>query len=69
MTYRQKQMYGNIKNQLSIQLEELRNQGLYKSERIITSVQDAEITLEDGSKVLNFCANNYLGLSSRPRVI
>ncbi len=69
MTYRQKQMYGNIKNQLSIQLEELRNQGLYKSERIITSVQDAEITLEDGSKVLNFCANNYLGLSSHPRVI
>jgi len=62
-------MYGNIKNQLSKQLEDLKSQGLYKSERIITSVQDAEISLEDGSKVLNFCANNYLGLSSHPRVV
>ena len=62
-------MYGEIKNQLISQLEELKSQGLYKTERIITSVQDAEITLDDGSKVLNFCANNYLGLSSHPRVV
>lgn len=62
-------MYGEIKNQLISQLDELKSEGLYKSERIITSVQDAEITLDDGSKVLNFCSNNYLGLSSHPRVV
>jgi glycine C-acetyltransferase len=62
-------MYGNIKEQLKDELKALNEQGLFKNERIITSVQDAEITLSDGSKVLNFCANNYLGLSSHPRVV
>ena len=50
-------------------LEEIRDQGLFKSERIITSPQSAEITLEDGRTVLNFCANNYLGLADHPDVI
>ena len=50
-------------------LEEIREQGLFKSERIIASPQDAEITLADGRRVLNFCANNYLGLADHPRVI
>nr|WP_251047321.1 glycine C-acetyltransferase [Lysobacter sp. ISL-42] len=50
-------------------LDEIRAQGLFKSERIITSPQSAEITLEDGRTVLNFCANNYLGLADHPDVI
>src|SRR5690606_1810916 len=50
-------------------LEEIREQGLFKSERIITGPQSAEITLEDGRKVLNFCANNYLGLADHPDLI
>src|SRR5690606_15952128 len=50
-------------------LEEIRGQGLFKAERIITSPQSAEITLADGRRVLNFCANNYLGLADHPEVI
>ena len=50
-------------------LEEIRGAGLFKSERIITSPQSAEITLADGRKVLNFCANNYLGLADHPDII
>ncbi|HET8819601.1 MAG TPA: glycine C-acetyltransferase [Xanthomonadaceae bacterium] len=50
-------------------LEEIREQGLFKSERIITSPQSAEIELADGRKVLNFCANNYLGLADHPELI
>ncbi len=50
-------------------LEEIREQGLFKSERIITGPQSAEITLEDGRQVLNFCANNYLGLADHPDLI
>ena len=50
-------------------LEEIREQGLFKSERIITGPQSAEITLEDGRTVLNFCANNYLGLADHPDLI
>lgn len=50
-------------------LDELRRSGLYKEERVITSTQGVEITLASGQKVLNFCANNYLGLSSHPEVI
>ena len=50
-------------------LEDIREQGLFKTERVIASPQDAEITLEDGRRVLNFCANNYLGLADHPRVI
>ena len=50
-------------------LAEIRDAGLFKSERIITGPQSAEITLEDGRTVLNFCANNYLGLADHPDII
>src|SRR5689334_11595281 len=53
---------------ISAELDEIRTAGLYKSERVITSAQGAEIEV-NGKKVLNFCANNYLGLSSHPKVI
>lgn len=59
----------NLINHLQAQLEELKTQGLYKNERIIASPQDAEITLADGNKVLNFCSNNYLGLANHPQII
>ncbi|SCY29337.1 2-amino-3-ketobutyrate coenzyme A ligase [Nonlabens sp. Hel1_33_55] len=62
-------MYGAIGDYLKKELEEIKDAGLYKKERIITSPQDAVITLDDGSEVINFCANNYLGLSSHPEVI
>lgn len=58
-----------IDNQLLEELENIRSQGLYKSERIITTQQAAEIQTTTGGEVLNFCANNYLGLSSDPQVI
>ena len=62
-------MYGNTRERLQADLKDIAAAGLMKRERIITSPQDAEITLSDGSQVLNFCANNYLGLSSHPRVL
>ena len=62
-------MYGKLKEHLQNQLAGIREAGLYKNERIIGSPQSAEITLTNGQKVLNFCANNYLGLSNHPRVI
>jgi glycine C-acetyltransferase len=62
-------MYGKIKEHLQQELESIREAGLFKSERIITSPQEAEIELESGKRVLNFCANNYLGLSSHPSLI
>ena len=62
-------MYGAIKEHLSQEIESIKDAGLYKTERIITSAQGAEITLNTGETVLNFCANNYLGLSSHPEVV
>ena len=62
-------MYGNIKNQLAQELQEIKDAGLYKSERIITSSQDAVIKISTGEEVINFCANNYLGLSNHPKII
>ncbi|MCZ4317722.1 glycine C-acetyltransferase [Aequorivita viscosa] len=62
-------MYGKIKEHLQKELKEIKENGLYKTERIITSPQDAEITISTGQKVLNFCANNYLGLSANKEVI
>jgi len=62
-------MYGNIKEHLQNEIESIKEAGLYKTERIITSPQGAEITLNTGETVLNFCANNYLGLSSHPEVV
>lgn len=62
-------MYGKLKEHLQKELASIEEAGLYKRERVITSPQGAEITLNDGKTVLNFCANNYLGLSSHPRVV
>ncbi len=62
-------MYNTLQTVLEKELSEIKNAGLYKRERIIASPQGAEITLADGQEVLNFCANNYLGLSSHPKVI
>ncbi len=62
-------MYGNIKQYLQKELQEIKDAGLYKSERIITSSQDAVIKINTGEEVINFCANNYLGLSNNPEVI
>ena len=62
-------MYKTFQNHLNIQLKEISEAGLYKNERIIVSPQSAEIELNTGQKVLNFCANNYLGLSNDPSLI
>ena len=62
-------MYGNIKEHLQQELQDIKEAGLYKSERIITSSQDAVIKISTGEEVINFCANNYLGLSNHPEVI
>ena len=62
-------MYGKIQQHLQSEIQDIKDNGLYKEERIITSSQGAEITLNTGEKVLNFCANNYLGLSAHPEVI
>ena len=62
-------MYTNFQQHLQKELADIKEAGLYKNERIIASPQSGEITLQDGSKVLNFCANNYLGLANDPRLI
>ena len=62
-------MYGGLKDHLKNELEQIKDEGLYKKERVITSPQGADITIEGGKEVINFCANNYLGLSSHPEVI
>ena len=62
-------MYGKMKRDFQKELQMIREDGLFKDERIIASPQGAEIALTDGSKVLNFCANNYLGLSSNQKIL
>src|SRR5437867_7345276 len=62
-------MFGSMKTHLARQLDEIRQTGLYKTERVITSPQDARIRVGDGQPVLNLCANNYLGLAHHPAVV
>ncbi len=62
-------MYGKIKEHLQQEIKSIREAGLYKEERIIVTPQDAKIKVESGDEVLNFCANNYLGLSNHPALI
>src|SRR5690606_520455 len=61
-------MYDNLKPKLEKEIQEIKDAGLFKKERVITSPQGAKITTSEGQTVLNFCANNYLGLSSHPTV-
>src|SRR6185295_1736316 len=62
-------MYKKLQPVLEKELNSIREAGLYKKERIITTPQAADIKTADGKEVINFCANNYLGLSSHPRVV
>ena len=62
-------MYTPLKLRLKKELQEITDAGLYKKERVISSPQSALIHLEDGRELINFCANNYLGLSSHPDIL
>ena len=62
-------MIGNLQKQLQIELDSIKQEGLYKKERIIVNPQGSSIRVDTGENVLNFCANNYLGLSSHPEVV
>ena len=62
-------MYGTFQSHLRKKLEDIESAGLYKRERVITSPQQAEVTVTDGASVLNLCANNYLGLANHPAII
>ena len=62
-------MYQNFQAHLQKEIADIKEAGLYKNERIIVSPQSGEITLKNGSKALNFCANNYLGLANNPKLI
>src|SRR2546430_4969099 len=62
-------MIAGFERQLSQTLEEIKSQGLFKTERVITSAQDAHIAVAGGKRVLNLCANNYLGLADHPALI
>src|SRR6201991_82068 len=62
-------MYNTLQPVLQQELADIESAGLYKRERIITSAQGADITVQGGKEVINFCANNYLGLSGSPRVV
>ncbi|UCG58255.1 MAG: glycine C-acetyltransferase [Phycisphaerales bacterium] len=62
-------MFGTIKSHIQDELKQITDSGLFKAERIITSPQNATVTVQSGQKVLNFCANNYLGLADHPEVI
>jgi glycine C-acetyltransferase len=62
-------MYGDYKDFLLREIDQIKQSGLFKQERILTSAQGAQIKVKEGGEVLNFCANNYLGLSAHPRVI
>nr|HPZ97750.1 aminotransferase class I/II-fold pyridoxal phosphate-dependent enzyme [Phycisphaerae bacterium] len=62
-------MFGSMQRQIEATLDEIRRSGLYKHERVLDSRQGSHVNLADGSEVVNFCANNYLGLSGDPRVI
>lgn len=61
-------MYGKIRDELTKDLEELHTEGTYKDERVIVTPQGATIRVSDGAEVLNFCANNYLGLANDPSI-
>lgn len=62
-------MYGSIKEHVTQAVNEIRARGLYKSERVITSPQDARVRVGEGATVLNMCANNYLGLAEHPDIV
>ena len=62
-------MYGSIREHLKVRLEEIRQAGLYKNERTLTSAQQTRVKLQSGESVLNMCANNYLGLANHPAIV